>query len=753
VLKAGKIRLSLDPQAPAARLREVLEHAGVAVAITDEEHRAQLADVPSLMPIHYADTRMVSDFTPAVDISDDSPATIFYTSGSTGRPKGVVLTHGSESQPWAAREGPTAFVRGDRVALLHDLSFAATRRAISGPLLVGASIHVFDLRRRGTEGLGEWLDREGITFLPLPVPIMKAVTRQRAAAGPLPSLRCVSVGGDHVYREHLREFLEAVGPGCLVSHGYGLTEVGVVSQLVLDDVERLADAVLPAGSLLPGVRVEFRDVEPDGVGRLVISTSRMAAGYWREPELTGKAFVDDPSDPGVTKFFSEDLGRFRPDGMLELRGRADARVKVRGYSVDLSELERVIAGLRGVRESVVVLDSSDRARPKLVAYVVGAEATPAALRRALRELLPPYQVPAQFVVLEAFPTTERGKIDRKALPPPPVGRTDLDQPWAGPRDELDAALVGAWQHVLGVGPVGIHDDLNELGADSLLMAEAAVAASEELGRDLPYALFVEATTVAEAADLLRSGQAQSLSNLAALQPEGSSPPLFMVPAGGDATRFARLGSHLAPDQPLYGFQVRGAKGRRALGRVERLASYYLARLLEVQPNGPYLIGGYSGGCVVAYEMARRLHDMGRTPTIVVLIDAPAPDPRGSLPQPRLAFKTWFRRRVLLLPFLFTNRPIPSRWRRRYHLERLGLAVPRYRPGPYPGPLVLVRASQHWVGRPPDLGWGPLVEGEVKVVEVPGSHESILQAPAVRILAERLREELSAATEGSASLTR
>jgi acyl-coenzyme A synthetase/AMP-(fatty) acid ligase/thioesterase domain-containing protein len=743
VLKAGKIRLSLDPQAPAARLLEFVEHAGVAVAITDEEHRAQLANVPSLMQIGYADTGQASDSDPAVEIADDSAATIFYTSGSTGRPKGVVLTHGSEAHAQGAREGPTAFVRGDRVALLHDLSFAASRRAISGPLLVGASIHVFDLRGRGADGLGAWLEREGITFLPLPTPILKAVTRQRSVAGPLPSLRCVSVGGDHVYREDLRGFLEAVGPGCVAAHGYGLTEVGVVSQLVLDDVAALADPVLPAGSLTRGVRVEFRDVEPDGVGRLVISAPRMAVGYWREPEMTAKAFVDDPADPGVTKFVSEDLGRFRPDGMLELRGRADARVKVRGYSVDLSDVERTIGGLEGVKESVVILDTTDRARSKLVAYVTGTDGAlnPVVLRRRLVDQLPGYQIPASFVVLDALPYTERGKVDRRALPSPTMERPPLDEPWIGPRDEIEAALVRAWEDVLGIRPIGVHDKFSDLGADSLLITEAAAAASEALGRDLPFAFFIEATTVADAAALLRGGQADSLSKVVPLRRGGELPALFLVPGGGgDPFGFAAMTSHLVSDRPVYGLQARGARGRRLLADVPRVAEYWLEGVREVQPQGPYFLAGHSSGALIAYEMARRLVNQGETIARLILIDALAPDSARPSRRPPVGLKTWLRR-ALLTPYLFTDRRLPTRWRVIYPHERGTLGAARYRPPGYRGDAIVFRSTERGPDVPDDLGWSRLVEGEVRVVHVDGAHLPMLQAPYAGRLAAALQRAL------------
>jgi len=261
-----------------------------------------------------------------------------------------------------------------------------------------------------------------------------------------------------------------------------------------------------------------------------------------------------------------------------------------------------------------------------------------------------------------LPRTPRGKIDQLALPPP-AGRRGSDLAVTEPRDELDAILASVWEQILGLGPVGIHDDFYSLGGDSLSMAEAAVAASAALGRDIPFALFLEATTVAQAADLLRTGQARSLSSLVPLQKEGSLPPFFLVPdGGGEAIEFARLASHLAPDQPVYAFQVRGAKGRRALGRVDRLAAYFLQRLRQFQPTGPYVIGGYSFGTVVAYEMACRLSDQGEVPSILVLFDAPPPDPSRWSSRERIKLRTWFRRRVMLLPFLISDRPIPARWR-------------------------------------------------------------------------------------------
>lgn len=772
ILKAGGAYVPLDPSYPRGRLQIMLEEAGATVLLT-QESLSDVLDVPggctvlSLTP----DAPLYDqepESAPRVDTTPDHLAYVLFTSGSTGRPKGVAMPHGPLLHliDWQGRRSGLGV--GDRTLQFSALSFDVSFQEIfstwcSGGTLILAS----NALRHDARALLRLLDERAVHRLFLPFVALQHIASVAQAEGLYPSsLREVITAGEQLKTvPSLRAFFRR-RPDCSLDNQYGPTETHVVTAYRLpanpDDW-----ATLPSiGTPLPSARTylldENRRPVPAGeAGELYIGGECLARGYLGRPDLTAERFLPDPfrDVPGARMYHTGDLARAHPDGTLEFLGRADHQVKVRGYRVELGEIEALLNGDEQVREAVVVAPHrGDTGHQTLVAHVVprpGGAVDGSALRAHLQAQLPDYMVPAAFAEREAFPLTPSGKVDRKALsrlgvPSAPAARG----PVVPPRTEMERMLVSLWEEALDVEPVGVTDDFFGLGGHSIMAAEMLVELSALLNRELPLSLLADTPTVeALAQKLERDDIADSWSPLVPIRPAGSQPPLFCVHGGGmNVLRFRSLAQHLDPDQPVYGLQWAGLDGRRVSRRIEDVAEIYLEALRSVRPAGPYRLAGHCYGGLVAYEIAQRLRREGQTVELLVMFDAPnmlseatAPVRRAdtlrdalsrSLRSPR-DLVHWGRRRLALRTrlrawsTLFAGRPVPRDMqpatrrifersalirygnalalllgrrvpvagRPNYAVATMERAVGAYRPAPYDGELVLVHSGTDVGGYP------------------------------------------------------
>ncbi|MFY0526175.1 alpha/beta fold hydrolase [Archangium gephyra] len=430
---------------------------------------------------------------------------------------------------------------------------------------------------------------------------------------------------------------------------------------------------------------------------------------------------------------------------------------------------------------------------RLVAYLVARDGQPfdlAGLRGALRQKLPEYMVPSAFVALEKLPLNSSGKVDRKALPAPEQGRIEAAGAYVPPRDALELQVASIWEEVLNVRPIGAHGNFFELGGHSLLAVRLMGRLREVTGRTLPLAALFQAPTVEQLAQLLR-GVPQAWSPLVPLVPrEPGNPrrPLFCVhPVGGTVIGYAELARQLGPQQPLYALESRGLDGSLPPSQtVEEMAALYVEAIRTVQPSGPYLLGGWSMGGVVAYEMAQQLQRQGEQVEPLLLIDAQVPGGRPShLPNEDEALQQAFVGLVEELVgqgFKVPEEQVKTLGReellhvlmegaRQARLALPGVGVEQvralrdvfeanlralwhYTPTPsVGGRLILLRASKPAPGQAEDRGWAALAPGRLDIHEVPGAHFELLQPPAVQAVAERLREYLERAHEQAAAAQR
>ncbi len=508
VMKAGGAYVPLDPAHPIDRLAYTVQDAAARVVLTTGEVRERLSELEraggAAAPV-WACIDEILDATagtpagfenPAAGVDPSNMAYVIYTSGSTGRPKGTMVSHASLANAFRAWEE----VYGLRSIRSHlqmaSLSFDVCTGDIVRALCSGATLvivphellfapaRLFELMRREQVQAAE--------FVPV---VLRDVIRHLESTGEsLDFMRLVVAGSDGWYNHEYLKLRDLCGPATRVVNSYGLTEATIDSTWFESAGGELpGDGMVPIGRAFPntGILLLDRDMQlvPAGTpGEIAIAGEGLARGYLGRPDMTAARFVPHPfsTAPGERLYRTGDLGRYMPDGTIEMLGRIDQQVKLRGFRIELAEVESVLAGHPMVKDAAAAIREDRPGDRRLVGYVVaadGAVANPAELRRFVRETLPDYMVPSAIVVVTALPVSANGKIDRAALPAPD-GERQSDETFVAPRTATERQIADIWREVLAVEQVGLNDNFFDLGGHSLLIVQMQARLTVALGRTL-----------------------------------------------------------------------------------------------------------------------------------------------------------------------------------------------------------------------------------------------------------------------------
>lgn len=656
ILKAGGAYVPLDPTYPRDRLAFMLRDAGVQALVTQQRLLARLPAHEARVVRIDADRALIARESAARPVGaarPDNVAYVLYTSGSTGAPKGVMVTHGNVCNFLHAMRQEPGLCAQDRLLAVTTLSFDIAALEMYLPLIVGACLEIIgrDIAADGAR-LGARLHVSGATVLQA-TPATWRLLLEAGWQGKA-DLRMLC-GGETLPAGLARALLDK---GAALWNLYGPTETTIWSTVTKVESGEVGEGKesVPIGRPIANTQVYVLDRHmrpvPIGVaGELYIGGDGVARGYRGQPALTAERFVPNPfdSEPGARLYRTGDRARYRADGMLEYLGRLDHQIKLRGFRIELGEVEAVLQGHPAARQSVVMAREDTPGNVRLVAYVVpreeraGEAFVGVELRRHAATRLPAYMVPSTIIALPAFPLTANGKIDRRALPAPGPER----RLGAGPREgeapghPLHQTLIGIWEEVLDIRPVGLRDDFFALGGHSLLAVRLLDRIERAYGRTVPLqALFTEATVAHVAAILLGEGDdkddnsgdnaGKKMGDPAVAPPgviairartPGSQRPLFFLHGdvyGGYYCR--KIAPHLEPDRPFYALPPVGLDGTPAPDCVGAIAARHVEALRAVQPDGPYLLGGFCNGGIVAYEMAQQLEKQGQRIDLLLLID-------------------------------------------------------------------------------------------------------------------------------------
>lgn len=646
VLKSGGVYIPVDPGLPTARLATLFDDAQPAIVLTERGTHARMpatwAQIIDL-DANWSEIAAAPAAAPETGLSARNLAYIIYTSGSTGRPKGVGVDHGNIGHYVQAVSERIAFPTACRFALLSTAAADLGHTALF-PALLGSTLHLVDEDTATSAAeLAAYAARHSIDCIKITPSHLRALLSGSRPAQVLPERRLI-LGGESSNCEWVSE-LAHTKPACEIWNHYGPTEctVGALARRVTPDLLTGNLRNLPLGEPFDGVETYIVDAEgnlaPEGApGELWIGGATVARGYLDQPAITAERFVPDAfGAPGGRLYRTGDRVRRRSNGELEFLGRADDQIKLRGYRVELGEIEATLSAHSGVRQCAVVLREGPDRDPRLVAYVLphgnsGIEG----YRQYLQEHLPVYMVPSVFVELDRWPLLPNGKLDRSALPEPeaPPSAPISTRPWT-PVEEI---VAGIWREVLHLEQVGLDDDFFGLGGHSLLATQVVARVRTVLQVELPVRTLFERPTIAGVAAevaAMRHGMLRS-----------PAPPLTPMGLGNEA--------------PLSFAQQR-------LWFIEQLqpgqATYNVPKAVRL--NGPLNVAALRRSLtaiVQRHEVLRTcFHDRSGQPVQVVMppIDVPLPvvDLSGCPEQAREALAQNAARAEALTPFSLAQAPL------------------------------------------------------------------------------------------------
>lgn len=775
ILKAGGAYLPFDPGCPTERLALMIEDSGIKVLLTDRELMKEL-------PRHQLGIVCMEEVlmtpsgndNPGIGSCPDQLAYSIYTSGSTGKPKGVLVSHRNVVRLFTSTQHWFGFTNQDVWTLFHSYAFDFSVWELWGALLYGGQLVLVPyLVSRSPQAFFDLVCREEVTVLnQTPSAFQQFMTVDSEVSTKRSALRYVIFGGEALSFQSLKGWFERHGdqkPRLI--NMYGITETTVHVSYRPVSAEDLSD---DRGSLIgvpiPDLQLYVLDPQKNETavgeeGELYVGGAGVARGYLKRPKLTAERFVEDPFIKGAGKLYrTGDLARRLPDGDLQYLGRIDDQVKIRGFRIELGEIESAVKSHSAIRNTVV-LAHEHAAGKRLVAYIITKSSIQLAeLRSFLRQRLPDYMVPSAFILIETIPLTSNGKVDRNAL------REKANNQLQGgrgeviaPRDDVEEELRTIWEKMLGVQEIGIRDSFFDLGGHSVLAARLLAQIEKQFNKRLSLNELFHFPTIEKIALLLKEGDVTvPHSPVIPMRSNPHQAPFFCIPGAGDTVlRFRDLVRRMT-GEAFYGLQPKTFEESRNENRLEDIASNYLVNIREIQPQGPYYLGGFCFGALVAYEMAQQLQAAGERVALLAMLE-PMTDmfPVSYLGTQR--DRCLFHLSKLLTPEITTHLATSAR---NFNARILSRILPNertqigdkaralagtYTVKPYAGRTALFIATDTFQSlqpsQDPRMEWSKCVMGGAEVFHIPGDHVTIIHEPNVPILANDLLECLRTAREG------
>ncbi|WP_367129377.1 amino acid adenylation domain-containing protein [Saccharothrix sp. HUAS TT1] len=785
VLSAGGAYVPIDPEWPADRIEHLFKATDARHVVTSEELRDRLAGLGDVT-VHVVDD--AADGRPPRQAVRRSPldiAYVIYTSGSTGTPKGAALDHRGPLNTVVDINERFGIGADDVVFGISSLCFDLSVYDVFGAAAAGATLVLPDPSE--SHDPRAWVSTvraTGVTvWNSVPALMQLAVEEAEATGLDLPSLRVVLLSGDWIPVD-LPDRVRRVAPNARVISLGGATEASIWSiHHPVDEVDP-AWTSIPYGKPLGGQTWHVLDEggadAPTWVpGHLHIGGVGVAVGYFNDEERTDAAFVTHPRT-GERLYRTGDLGRYLPDGTIEFLGRADFQVKVQGFRVEPGEIEHVLAQHPAVSRALVTVRDTPAGR-RLVGFAAATGVDGQEVREFLADRLPRYMVPAHVTVLDRLPLTSNGKVDRRALDGLGPADGEPAREFVAPRTDLEAEVAAIWAAVLEVPRVGVFDDFFDLGGQSFAGLRVISRLSRQLGKRLSLGALLSGRTVAALCEHLN----QAWSALVPLRENPGAPRVFLVhPAGGSVLAYRPLADLV--DADWHALQAPGPdSGQEVPAEVEDFAARYVEEIRRVQPHGPYVLGGWSSGAVIAAQVAHELERAGDRVTRLFVFDSPAPMPAPEVDP--VSMLLWFledldlgfraddatadERAALLAAAEHDRlraglRVLERRTGRAVAVDEAHLrdtyavfsgvvrACRRHRPAVIGADVLVVRAADgvvsefadHPHAEDPDWGWHTLTTGAATGIALPGTHYTLLTDRHVTPVAAAVRDHLERVLE-------
>jgi len=783
ILKAGGAYLPLDPDYPAERIKYMLKDSNAGVLLTTAKLQVKVkAEVednfiqPRQLPIQFINIEMElalasEPLTSTCQVSPANLAYVIYTSGSTGRPKAVGITHRNVVNTLYWRKEAYQMNFGDVALQLFPFCFDGFVTSFFTPLLSGALVVMpGENEARDIVILKRIILQYRVTHF-ISVPLLYRGIIENLEPVEASSLKVITLAGDKITFD-LVELTRQKNQTLEIVNEYGVTEAAVMSTLYRRQ-EKTGEIFIgkPIGNTKIYIMDPYGGLQAIGIfGELCLSGAGVSAGYLNNPELTFERFqriyMSHQSHMSYISYKSYiyktgDLARWMPDGNIQLAGRIDHQVKIRGNRIEPGEIQNRLLKHTHIKEAIVVVTKDNHQSSLCVYFAANREMMVSELREYLSETLPEYMVPSYFICLEKLPCTSTGKIDYKSLPDPKTA-INTGKTYQAPANETEAAILRIWADILGLSPgkISTADDFFDLGGNSISILKVQARLIKQFQQEISISTLFLCPTIKElAGSITRDPPGNETGNIVKLNKGKNKKNIFMFhPLHGMVYPYKELAKLLEDRFNVYGVQARGLTREVPLPETfDDMLRDYLPRIKAVQKTGPYIFSGFCIGNVLAYEAAREMEDEGEPVEKVIMLDtavfipekavlfyrlriilaevihftrrffkkqgkckpsAPHPHPREQSPAPGDQKEQELKQRVE------ANNKVVSMKYKYKRIIRSALVHIRTRENPG------IWSSKEY--------WQKMSKGKVECFECPGNHDTILAHPDVKKLAEIIK---------------
>lgn len=796
IMKSGAAYVPVDPLYPQKRIEYVLQDSSAKILITAKKYKGKFESSAKELFIEdiLANYSSYSKENIKTNANGNDLAYILYTSGSTGNPKGVQIEHHSLVNFLLSMQKKPGIKPADSLLAITTISFDIAGLELYLPLISGAELVLADTESaKDGRVLLDMIEGQNISIMQA----TPSTWRMIIEAGWAKKLPLKILCGGEALPKDLADKL--IARGSSLWNMYGPTETTIWSA-----VKQMtsSDEYITIGKPIDNTQLFILDdylkpLTEGSVGEIYIGGDGVARGYLNRPDLTNERFINSPfrDFSGKKIYRTGDLGKFVEGGEVQCLGRIDHQVKIHGYRIELEEVEQALIKQSGIKEAVVIANQE-----RLVAYIVPDNLVSQIIitnnndhindwqtqqelvkwKDGIKELLPEYMSPKDFVILKKLPLTPNGKIDRNALPKPLLNAEKQSEKFTAPRTDTEKLIAGIWAKLLDIKEVNIYDDFFELGGHSLIAVQAMTNLEKETGKRLPLASLFEAPTVEKLSQLLEKNEiAKSFDSLVAIKPKGNKMPLYIVHGFGmNVLLFNNVAKNMDPQQPVYALQAKGLNAYNhddAPDRMEDIAAYYVSEILKQNPDGPYALAGYSLGGIIGFEMARQLKAMGKEIKMLAMFDTYADNSnyfnpfllnitkkfRRQFPKMLFIIRSFFRQPWQT--FLYQAEFVKGKFRKLFGIKakneehgpsyddklaaKYEYAYVNYKMTPYDGVIDLfkVKTRLYYLDDMIYLGWNQFAQKGVNVYEISGDHKTFLYPPHDKEFARILQQALDERT--------
>lgn len=634
ILKVGAAYVPMDPENPVNRIADLIKDSGISMLITNQRLKEKISSSTQRIKCieekgEMAAYRFIKN--PNVEVSEKDMAYMLYTSGSTGKPKGVIVSHRAICNRLLWKQDYFKLSNNDRVLQKTPYTFDVSIWEFFWPLITGACLVIAKPNgHKDPNYLVNIIQEENISTVHFVPSMLQEFIEEDI--GNCTSLKRVLCSGEALPFDLQQRFF-AKSESDLFNL-YGPTEAAIdVScwKCIRDDKNKIVSIGKPISNIqLYILNNELQPVPIGVTGELFIGGVGLAEGYHQQPAITEERFIASPFSTNSKErlYRTGDLAAYSLNGNIEYKGRTDYQIKIRGFRVELGEIEAVISSHPIIRDCVVLYTEMVTGMGHLAAYLVTNQNDNIEIKELqeyIRQFLPYYMVPTSWTILDNMPLTSSGKADRKQLPAPDF-MLNIQGEYVPARDILEWKLVRIWEEILHVKPIGVRNTFVELGGHSLLAVRLMTLIKKKLFKQVTLPLLMKNDTVEKMASVLRKEyECDTESSIVKIQSGKSTStlPLFLIhPVGGNIFCYKSLIESLGDNFTIYGIQSPSISGGlNNLNTLDKITDFYIKEIKKVQQQGPYCIVGWSFGGVVGFEIARKLKSNGDKIKTLTLLDS------------------------------------------------------------------------------------------------------------------------------------